>query len=345
MKFGVFDHMDRAGADLGRQFDERLKLIELYERAGFHGYHLAEHHATPLGMAPSPSVYLSAIAQRTRRLNFGPLVYTLALYHPLRLAEEICMLDQASRGRFLLGIGKGISPIEVGYYGVDYKNADKMFAESFAVIMQALTRKIVDFEGEFFKFKNVPMEIWPHREPHPPLWYGVVNPDSAERAAKAGMNFISNATAAAVKAKVARYKAAYQGKPGTEAPKSAPKFGMNRYMVLAETEEKALDIGRRAYRRWWASFMTLWLKHGIPPTNVNYPPEIDGQMADGRAIVGTPQQALESLRAQMAESGANYLVCRFAFGDLSLSESTRSLELFQRHVMPGLRESVPVAAE
>ncbi len=345
LEFGVFDHVDRNDLPLADFYEDRLKLIEAYDRAGIYGYHCAEHHATPLGMAPSPSVYLSAIAQRTKRLNFGPLVYTLALYHPLRLAEEICMLDQTSRGRFLLGIGKGISPIEVGYYGVDYKNADKMFAESFAVIMQALTKKTVDFEGEFFKFKNVPMEIWPHRAPHPPLWYGVVNPDSAERAAKAGMNLMSNATAATVKAKVARYKTAYQAKPGMETPNSAPRFGMIRYMVLAETEEKALETGRRAYRRWWSSFMALWLKHGIPPTNVSYPPEIDGQMADGRAIATTPQKALELLRAQMAESGANYLVGRFAFGDLSLAESTRSLELFQRHVMPGLRESVPVAAE
>ncbi len=91
--------------------------------------------------------------------------------------------------------------------------------------------------------------------------------------------------------------------------------------------------------------MKLWLKHGIPPTYVNYPPEIDGQIADGRAIVGTPAKALELLRGQLAESGANYMVCRFAFGDLSLAELLRSLELFQRHVMPGLRESVPVAAE
>jgi len=341
LEFGIFDHVDRHDLPLRDFYEDRLKLMEAYDRAGIYGYHCAEHHATPLGMAPSPSVYLAAIAQRTKRLNFGPLVYTLALYHPLRLAEEICMLDQMSRGRFLLGIGKGISPIEVGYYGVDYKNADKMFAESFAIIMQALTKKTVDFEGEFFKFRNVPLELWPFRQPHPPLWYGVVNPDSAERAAKAGMNFISNSTAAAVKAKVARYTAAYQGKPRAE----APKYGMNRYMVLAETEEKALEIGRRAYRRWWTSFMTLWHKHGIPPTNVNYPPEIDGQIVDGRAIVTTPQKALELLRGQMAESGANYLVCRFAFGDLSLSESTHSLELFQRHVMPGLRESVPVAAE
>jgi alkanesulfonate monooxygenase SsuD/methylene tetrahydromethanopterin reductase-like flavin-dependent oxidoreductase (luciferase family) len=144
-----------------------------------------------------------------------------------------------------------------------------------------------------------------------------------------------------VKAKVARYTAAYRAVPGIP----SPKFGMNRYMVLAETEEKALEIGRRAYRRWWQSFMALWLKHNIPPTNVNYPPEIDGQIADGRAIATTPAKALELLRGQLSESGANYLVCRFAFGDLSLSESTRSLELFQRHVMPGLRESVAVAAE
>ena len=68
--------------------------------------------------------------------------------------------------------------------------------------------------------------------------------------------------------------------------------------------------------------MALWQKHGTAPTNVNYPPEIDGQIADGRAIVGTPAKALEILRGQLAESGANYLVCRFAFGDLSLSEST-----------------------
>jgi alkanesulfonate monooxygenase SsuD/methylene tetrahydromethanopterin reductase-like flavin-dependent oxidoreductase (luciferase family) len=346
LEFGIFDHVDRHDLPLKDFYEDRLKLIEAYDRAGIFGYHCAEHHSTPLGMAPSPSVYLAAIAQRTKELHFGPLVYTLALYHPLRLAEEICMLDQMSRGRFLLGIGKGISPIEVGYYGIDYKNADKMFGESFAVIRQALTQKTVDFEGEFFRFKNVPMELAPFRQPHPPLWYGVVNPDSAERAAKAGMNFISNSTATLVKAKVARYSAAYQAKTGQDKTRTeAPKFGMNRYMVLADTEEKALEIGRRAYKRWWSSFMALWHKHGIPPTNVNYPPEIDGQIADGRAIVGTPAKALELLRAQLAESGANYLVCRFAFGDLTLSESLRTVELFQRDVIPGLRESVAVAAE
>ena len=85
MQFGVFDHMDRGAGPLDRFYADRLALAEAYDKAGFYGYHVAEHHATPLGLAPSPSVYLSAVAQRTRRLRFGPLVYTLPLYHPLRL--------------------------------------------------------------------------------------------------------------------------------------------------------------------------------------------------------------------------------------------------------------------
>ena len=147
LEFGIFDHVDRNDLPLEQFYEDRLKLIEAYDRAGIYGYHCAEHHSTPLGMSPSPSVYLAAVAQRTKRLRFGPLVYTLALYHPLRLAEEICMLDQMSRGRLMVGVGKGISPIEVGYYGVDYDKADEMFAEALTVILQALTQKTRRFRG------------------------------------------------------------------------------------------------------------------------------------------------------------------------------------------------------
>ena len=99
MQFGIFDHLDRNKSPLKDYYEARLQLIEMYDREGFYAYHVAEHHSTPLGMAPSPSVFLSAVAQRTKRLRFGPLVYALPLYHPIRLIEEICMLDQMSGGR------------------------------------------------------------------------------------------------------------------------------------------------------------------------------------------------------------------------------------------------------
>src|SRR5262249_41712777 len=109
MFYGVFDHLDRGSAPLGEYYHARLKRIEAHDRMGFYAYHLAEHHGTPIGMAPSPNVFLSAVAQRTRRLRFGPLVYALPLHHPLRLVEEICMLDQMSGGRLEIGFGRGAS--------------------------------------------------------------------------------------------------------------------------------------------------------------------------------------------------------------------------------------------
>ena len=119
MEFGVFDHLDRDDQPLGDYYRSRLQIVEAYERLGFYAYHIAEHHATPLGLAPSPSVFLAAVAQRTRRLRFGPLVYALPLYHPMRLIEEICMLDQMSGGRLEFGFGRGSSPSELIYYGQD----------------------------------------------------------------------------------------------------------------------------------------------------------------------------------------------------------------------------------
>src|SRR5215207_421377 len=94
MKFGIFDHIDDAGVPLGQLYADRLTIAEAYDRAGFYGYHVAEHHTTPLGAAASPALIFAALSQRTQWLRFGPLVYLLPFYHPLRLIEEVCMIDQ-----------------------------------------------------------------------------------------------------------------------------------------------------------------------------------------------------------------------------------------------------------
>jgi alkanesulfonate monooxygenase SsuD/methylene tetrahydromethanopterin reductase-like flavin-dependent oxidoreductase (luciferase family) len=97
--FGIFDHLDHAGGSLRQQYSDRLKIAAACDEAGFLTYHVAEHHGTPHGMAASPNLFLSAVAQRTKRLRLGPLVMLLNLYHPLRAFEEVCMLDQLSGGR------------------------------------------------------------------------------------------------------------------------------------------------------------------------------------------------------------------------------------------------------
>ena len=132
MHFEIFDHMDRSGEQLAVQYENRLTMLEACDRAGFHGYHLAEHHQTPLGFAPSPSVFLAAAAQRTKNIRLGALVFTLSLYHPLRILDEICMLDHLSKGRLELGLGRGISPIEVNFYGVDAEKSPEIYGEAVA---------------------------------------------------------------------------------------------------------------------------------------------------------------------------------------------------------------------
>src|SRR5579885_2175054 len=139
--FGVFDHIERRGDTLDGLFEGRLKLLEQYDAAGFYGYHVAEHHATPLGMAPSPGLFLAAAAQRTRRIRLGPLVYIVPLYSPLRLIEEICMLDHLSGGRLELGLARGVSPFEVRHYGVDPEETRQMFREALAALIQGFTHE------------------------------------------------------------------------------------------------------------------------------------------------------------------------------------------------------------
>ena len=334
MKFGVFDHMDRAGADLGRQFEDRLRLIELYERAGFHAYHLAEHHATPLGMAPSPSVFLAAVAQRTTRLRFGPLVYTLNLYHPLRLIDEICMLDQMSGGRLELGIGRGISPYEVGYYGVDPATGPERFAEALSVILQGLAQPRLTHEGRFFTFKDVPMEMQPVQRPHPPLWYGANSLDSADRLARQGCNAVVGMKAEGVGQFAARYRAAWASL-GRD-PAAMPMIGLSRHIVVGDTDREAQSAAKRAYALWYDALIHLWRAHGVGLPRQMIPADFEGALDGGYIVAGSAATVRERLKRDNEIAGINYCICRLAFGDLSFEESARSVELFAGEVMPAL---------
>src|SRR6267154_1819404 len=147
MKFGVFDHMDDAGIPLGQLYADRLQLVEAYDRAGLRGYHLAEHHSTPLGCAASPGLFLAAAAQRTKTLRFGPLVYLLPFYHPLRLIEEICMLDQLSGGRLEVGTGRGILPMEAKFYGLDPAELQGRYDEALEILRLGLSSDTLTYAG------------------------------------------------------------------------------------------------------------------------------------------------------------------------------------------------------
>src|SRR3954447_15722941 len=188
--FGLFDWIDRSDEDLATIYEQRLRMAEYADRAGYWCYHVAEHHGTPLGMAPSPSVFLGAAAQRTTRLRFGPLVAILPLYNPMRLAEEVCMLDQLSRGRLELGIGRGSSPWELEMLGVDVAQTRDMYAEGLHIFRTALADGVVTAEGQYYTLRDARLEVQPYQRPYPPLWYPTSNPDTIPWVAENGYQLL-----------------------------------------------------------------------------------------------------------------------------------------------------------
>ena len=334
MKFGVFDHMDDAGIPHGELFAGRLRLAEAYDRAGFHGYHLAEHHGTPIGCAASPGIFLAALAQRTEKLRFGPLVYLLPFYHPLRLIEEICMLDQLSGGRLELGIGRGVSPFETHNYALDFSQTGAMYHEAFQVLLKGLAADELTFDGKFYRFDKVPMLLKPVQRPHPPLWYGVSIPDNADWPAANDVNVVSLAPPAAVRPIFERYQATRRklGKGDTTLR------GVGRHVVVADTDEKALAVARRAYPRWRTNFFWLFRRHGSAPRVGDLYPESFDQLAALRtAVAGSPQTVRDFIAAEIETTGANYFVPWLAFGDMTVEEALHSVDLFAREVMPAFR--------
>ncbi|MDB5583856.1 MAG: luciferase [Bradyrhizobium sp.] len=338
MQFGIFDQNDRGPTPLGEQYENRLKLIEFYDAAGFRSYHMSEHHSTPLNLTPSPSVFLAAAAQRTRRLRLGALVYILPAHHPLRLAEEICMLDHLSGGRLEIGIGRGASPHEIAYYGVDPVHAPAMYVEAYTIIMQALTQRQVNFKGKHYHFENVPIEMTPAQLPHPPLWYAVPVPEGAAWPAQNRINIVCGGPLPRVREITDRYRAEWAAAENSS--DDIPLLGINRFVIAADTEREAMELGRRAWPVFYASFMKLWIAHGTQPRYARIPDDFDTMVRNGGALAGSPGTIRDRVRTMTAEAGASYFISQFSFGDLSQQEVLHSAGIFAREVLPASREHV-----
>src|SRR5579859_1135655 len=342
MQFGIFDQNDHGRYPLTEQYDRRLELIAHYDASGFRTYHMSEHHSTPLNLTPSPSVFLAAVAQRTNGLRFGALVYVLPAHHPLKLAEEICMLDHLSHGRLEVGIGRGASPHELNYFGVDADVAPAMYVEAYQVIMQALTRDEVNFEGKHYQFRNVPIDLKPAQLPHPPLWYAVPVPEGAAWPAQNRINIVCGGPLPRVREISDRYRAEWVAAGHSLA--TLPLLGINRFVIAAETDREAMALGRRAWPSFHKSFMKLWKLHGTQPRFARLPEDFETLVENGGGIAGSPATIRDRVRAMTAGAGANYFISQFSFGDLTQEEVLHSVGLFAREVLPMAQARLAQAA-
>lgn len=345
-EFGLFDWIDAREAPIGRIYEERLQLLEYADTAPFVCYHLAEHHQTPLGLAPSPALFLASAAQRTRRIRLGPLVYLLPLYEPLRLIEEVAMLDQLSGGRLELGVGRGVSPYELGYHHVDPAQSRAIFRESLEVLTRGLTQERLSYHGQYLNFDDVPMVLRSAQQPYPPLWYATSTIDSVPFAAEQGMNLMRLGPAPAMAEGTRRYWQVWQehrNDPNRLAAHIArPRLGMSRQILVAETDAQALAEAEQAFPRWWQSFDYLWQLHG--DSTYARRGGFAAQREQETIIAGSPQTVREIIARAFAKSGCTYMTLCFTWGSITHQQALRSLRLFVDQVLPAFAAATISAA-
>lgn len=340
-RFAIFDWLDESGRGFAETYDERLRLLEYADEAGFYCYHLAEHHGTSLSTTPSPNLFLSSVAQRTERLRIGALSYLLPVYNPLRLLEELCMLDQLSHGRLEIGISRGASPHEVQRLGVEYEESRARFEEILQLLVLGFTAGELRLQGKHYQYNGLKTRFRPYQKPYPPMWYPTSNADSIPWVAAQGLNLVlavrqwPNFERVCELLKLYRDEyEAHRGDPNRlNGHVTRPNYGFAMHIHVAETDEKARDQARPAHSVFHENFIRRYVEIGQAD---KYPLRLDFDrlVDDGKVLCGSPATVRKVLGRHLERSGANYFLGSFAFGSMTFEQTKRSLELFAREVMP-----------
>ena len=340
MKVGIFDHLDRKDMPLAQFYEERIRFVEAADALGIDSYHIAEHHWSPVGMAPLPGVFLGALAARTKRIRMGPLAYALAFHNPMILAEEIAMLDHLTGGRLDLGVGRGISPWELSMFGVTHSESRDIFREAMEVILKYLTGDTVTHRGARWKFFDVPVEIKPLQKPFPPIWYGASTGVTRDFIAELGAAMNAGwAPSARVRQVADGYREAWartKDAPYRAGRAAEPAIGSVRMVVIGETDAEAEALAKPAYERWYQSLEKL--AHSFGHATLFVPPDYEvSRRRIGSVIAGTPETVRKELVRHIEEGGVTYPLLQLAFGNLSHDQEMRNLKLFASEVLPHIR--------
>ncbi|HYC65564.1 MAG TPA: LLM class flavin-dependent oxidoreductase, partial [Reyranellaceae bacterium] len=192
MKLGVLQFFSWPGrrGPLQEVYARALERIEIMDKGGFDAVWLAEHHFTTFSVCPSVHMLGTLAAARTKRLRIGTAVSLAALYHPLRLAEEVALLDMLSGGRVNWGAGRGFAPSEFNAFGIKVEESADRFREAVEIVLQAWTQERLTYKGAHFDFDNIEVLPKPLQQPHPPTWMAATSEGAIDWAASRGYSIL-----------------------------------------------------------------------------------------------------------------------------------------------------------
>jgi alkanesulfonate monooxygenase SsuD/methylene tetrahydromethanopterin reductase-like flavin-dependent oxidoreductase (luciferase family) len=353
MRFGTYYFLQAPPAlphpEVVRNEMEQMRWTE---ELGFDSLWLTEHHFIEYGLSVSPAVLAAAAATSTRRVRIGLAAAILPFHDPIRLAEELAMVDILSGGRLDVGVGRGNRPVEFEGYRVPQIESRERFEESLEIMLRAWTSERFAFEGRHFTIPEVRVIPKPLQQPHPPLYVVCVSSDTIEATAMRGWPMLNSILRGPVE-QLAQQRDTYvtacrkAGRGETEIASLLGRWGVSRHIYVAPTDAQALAEARDA-EMWYQDALRRFLiperidrvhpllQPGFRALEQRFTPLPWEQLVAETLAIGSPDTVATKI-AEMRDIGVGEVLCWMNFGGLPQAHVRRSMELFAREVMPRFR--------
>ena len=345
----IFQGTDHSRSDRD-VYQNELKLGDLAEPLGFDSLWGVEHHFTEYTMCPDVLQYLTYFAGRTTRIGLGSMVVVLPWHHPMRVAEQVSMLDHMSNGRFIFGIGRGLGRVEFEGFGVDQNTSREMFVESAQMLIEGLERGWCEFDGKHVQQKRRDIRPKPFKSFKGRTYAAAVSPESSEIMAKLGIGLlvIPQKPWDAVLEELGNYKRIYREVNRAESPPPV----LAGWTFVDEDAARAEAMARKYIGGYWHTVLKHYelvgdhLKkikgyesYGAMQENISKPGMQDA-MIDfflGLQIYGTPAQCTDRIVDFSERLGAETFSGVFSYAGMPYEESEKSLRLFASKILPKLK--------
>jgi alkanesulfonate monooxygenase SsuD/methylene tetrahydromethanopterin reductase-like flavin-dependent oxidoreductase (luciferase family) len=320
MKVGVLQFFSWTGrVPLETVYARAFERIAVMDEGGYDAVWLAEHHFSTYSVCPSTTVMGAHVAARTRRLRIGTAVTLAALYQPLRLAEELALLDMLSNGRLAWGAGRGFDPREFRAFGVPVEESAERMQECVDVVLAAWGEEKLEHRGRHFAFNDVRVLPRPLQRPHPPVWLAASSPDAVVRAAKRGFSILQDphSSHAEIGRKRALYRETLEASGHVFAGRELP---IARLLACAPTDREAEEVARGG-AQWTVG------SYAGPMGDVSAEARVESYVRDV-VLHGSPEKLVDQIAELRDTIGLDYLMCA--------PLSHQSFTLFTDRVLPKL---------
>ncbi len=349
MNFGLFCLMTQRDASqtIAQLYDENLQLVKLAEDIGFEIAWLAEHHFSNYSMCPSPHIMAGYLAGQTKRIKLGAAILVLPLYQPVRMLEEIGMVDILSGGRTVIGIGAGYQDFEFKRFGVKLEDNWEMTHEMLDIIELSLSRPSFSYSGKHFQLAEMPIAIRPLQQPMPPVYIAGNEPKMLQRLAR--NDYISfhtvgyNGVEALQKVRAhveSQFRIA-------NVPVERLNFAYQRYIYISD--EKA-DLRDAAERALYVSRVASALRNKYEKLEGTFikPEPFAGELTIEQILenvyIGPPDVVAERMVRDMKLLNPMHISCFMQFGGMEGRRALRSMQRFAAEVLPKVRKAMPGVA-